>query len=77
MKRRYVALNENGRRIGETHPRSTISDERVDYIRELHEDEGRSYGYIAIKMKISVNTIKKICRYERRAQIPERWVRVD
>jgi len=75
--RKYVAVNERGRRIGEDHPRATLSNDAVDLIRELHEDEGRSYGYIAIKMKISVNTIKKICRYERRAQIPERWVRVD
>lgn len=75
--RKYVAVNDRGRRIGEDHPRSTLSDDTVDLIRELHEDEGRSYGFIAMRLKISYHTIKKICRYERRAQIPDKWIRVE
>lgn len=77
MKRRYVAVNENGRRIGETHPRSTISDERVDYIRGLHEDNGWSYERISRKTGIPVFTIAKLCRYERRNQTAEKWVLVE
>lgn len=75
--RKYVAVNDRGRRIGEDHPRATLSDDTVDLIRELHEDEGRSYCYIAMRLKISYHTIKKICRYERRAQIPDKWIRVE
>jgi len=71
-----VPVNERGIRIGQYHHRSTISDEIVDQMRDLHEIRGLSYGQLAIKFKISYNTIAKICRYERRAQIPDRWKRV-
>jgi len=65
---KYVALNENGRPIGENHHRSTISDETVDLIRELHEDEGISTIRIALRLKLNKETVRKICNYERRAQ---------
>ena len=71
--REYVAVNDRGLRIGETHPRSTISDATVDLIREYHEDKGRSYGWIAMRLKIPARTVGKICRYEIRAQWPDRW----
>ena len=74
--REYVAVNDRGLRIGETHPRSTISDATVDLIREYHEDKGRSYGWIAMRLKIPARTVGKICRYEIRAQWPDRWKRV-
>lgn len=77
MVRRYVAYSELGHRIGETHPRATISDETVDMIREYHEERGWSYERISRKVKISYHTIAKLCRYERRAQVPARWRRVD
>ena len=73
----YVAVNEIGERIGETHPRSTISDATVDLIREYHEDQGKSYGWIAMRLKIPVRTIGKICRYEVRAQWAYRWKRIS
>ena len=69
----YVAVNDRGLRIGETHQRSTISDATVDLIREYHEDKGRSYGWIAMRLKIPARTVGKICRYEIRAQWPDRW----
>jgi DNA invertase Pin-like site-specific DNA recombinase len=72
-----VPVNQYGIPIGEYHPKSTISDAIVYQIRELHENHGRSYGQIAIKFHIPECTIKKICRYERRAQIPDRWKRVN
>lgn len=74
--RSYVAVNENGCRIGETHHRSTISDATVDLIRAYHEDEGWSYERISRRVKIPACTIEKICQYTRRAQTPERWKRV-
>jgi len=74
---RDVALNENGLRIGETHPRSTISDDTVYQIRTLHEENKKSYGQLAMKFKLPVCTISKLCRYERRAQIPDRWKRIS
>lgn len=73
MTRRFVALNEEGERIGETHPRSCHSDETVDLVRELHEDRGWSYTRISRKLKMSVAYIGKLCRYERRNQTPDRY----
>jgi ribosome-binding protein aMBF1 (putative translation factor) len=76
MRRRYAAINDIGCRIGEGHPRSTISDAEVDRIRELREDRGLSYGQIALMVERPVCTIAKICRYERRAQTAVRWIRI-
>lgn len=71
--RLVVALNEEGRRIGESHHNSHISDDVVDQIRERHEDFGWSYERIARNFAIAKSTIQKICTYERRAQTPYRW----
>lgn len=71
-----LAFNEQGNRIGETHHNARISDATVDRIRELHEDLGLGYLAIAAEVKLSRNTVRKICTYERRAQTPWRWKRV-
>lgn len=75
--RRFIAINDIGRRIGETHHRSTIPDEIVDAIREMHEDRGWSYQRIAMRLKLPVPTVAKICRYERRAQTADRYLWVE
>ena len=72
---KYTTYSEAGKRVGESHPRCTISNDRVDEVRELHEDCGWSYARIARKFKIPIPTIAKLCRYERRATSPARWVR--
>jgi hypothetical protein len=72
----YIPLNDRGQRIGQHHPRATISDADVELIRVMHEEQGRSYGWIAYKVGRPVCTIAKICRYERRVQRPERWKRL-
>jgi hypothetical protein len=68
-----VAVNEFGRRIGETHHNAIISDCVVDQIRERHEDHRRGYLAISQEFDIALTTVRKICTYERRAQTPERW----
>lgn len=73
---KYVPVNEKGRWIGQYHPRSTISDGEVEMMRAMREERGKSYGQIALKFKRSINTVKKICKYERRAETPARWKRV-
>ena len=73
---KLVAVNEQGCRIGEGHPKAKLSDATIDLIRELHEDKGKSYGYIAMKLNISKVFVQMICTYRRRAQTPDRWVRV-
>lgn len=70
-----VALNDGGYRIGETHHRAVLTDHEVDLLRELRE-EGFSYDWLAEKFEISIWTVGRICRYERRAQTPARYRRV-
>ena len=69
MKRIYV-VNENGRRIGESHQAARLTDEQVDRIRDLHEDHGLSYLQLAKMYYVSKQTIASICQYQRRAQTP-------
>lgn len=73
MARRVVAVNERGARIGEYHTNAKLTDREVDLIRELHEDAGYSYGLIQDWFPVSKSAIAFICRYERRAQTPDRW----
>jgi len=68
-----VAVNDRGRRIGETHHNSQISDEVVDQMRARHEDDGIGYRKIAREFNVALTTVRKICSYERRAQTAERW----
>lgn len=73
QRRVLVAVNEYGRRIGETHHNAIISDATVDLIRERHEDHRCGYVEISREFDIALTTVRKICTYERRAQTPERW----
>lgn len=73
-----VAVNEGGYRIGETHHRAKYTQATIDRIREYREDRGFSYGQIVILFHriIPYRTVVKICRYEVRAQTPERYKRI-
>lgn len=73
-----VAVNEIGRRIGESHPRAKLSDAIVDWIRDLHEEKHFSYTKIKILLynkgiHVSRSCIAAICRYERRCQFASRF----
>lgn len=77
MSRLAIAVNEIGRRIGESHPRAKLTDRDIDLIRELHEEHGMGYKTIARKFETCHMTIAKICRYEIRCQTPDRWLWVE
>ena len=68
-----VGVNEKGYRVGTCHHNCTISDILVDALRDLHEDYGIGYGTLSKMFNISRGTIAKICRYERRADYPDRF----
>ena len=70
-----IALNEHGHRIGETHHNATIPEEIVQRLRYLHEEEGIGYRRLARMFNLRRDTVIKICRYERRGQVPHRWKR--
>lgn len=71
-----VGCNDEGYRVGTSHPRTKYSQETVDRIRELHEDEGFGYKRIAVRLNIPRSTVKKICLYIIRAQAPVKYKRV-
>ena len=75
-RRVYVAVNENGRRIGGTHHNSTISDETVNRLRELHEEQGLGYRRLAKMFGLSRAAVQKICKYRLRQQLPSGWRRI-
>lgn len=77
-----IAYNEDGLRIGESHPHSTIPDAVVREIRDLHEDvagTGEKWGYrkLARRFNLPRDTIKKLCLYQRRAQVAREWRRAE
>jgi hypothetical protein len=73
---RLVTLNENGRRIGQSHPRAKLLDSEVDQVLELL-DSGLSYAQVAAKFDVSKSCIAHIATGRRRGQCVQRTVRVS
>lgn len=65
--KRTLMVNELGLRIGEDHQNAVLTDAEVDLIRLLHL-RGMGYAALSEKFEVSIWTIGRICRYERRAQ---------
>jgi DNA invertase Pin-like site-specific DNA recombinase len=72
----FVAVNEQGYRIGQSHHNARLQDEMIDRIRDMHEDQAIGYRKLAKIFNLSRSTIQKICTYSRRAQTPERWKKI-
>lgn len=77
MPERYVALDYNGRRIGDSHHRTRIPDAVVLAIRELHEHECVPVREIAERMRLAYWTTRKIVYYQRRISQPDTWRKED
>jgi DNA-binding NarL/FixJ family response regulator len=73
---KLVALNENGRRIGESHPRAKLLDHEVDQVLALLES-GLSYAQVAAKMDVSKSCVAHIATGRRRGQALGKLVRVS
>jgi hypothetical protein len=71
-----IALNEDGRRIGESHPRAKLLDHEVDQVLALLE-AGLSYAQVAEKFDVSKSCIAHIATGRRRGQAVGRVVRVS
>lgn len=69
----FVAVDERGLRIGETHPNADLSDHEVDLMRELREKDDKSYAWLAEKFEVPKVTVQMICTYKRRAATIARW----
>ena len=73
---KLVALNENGKRIGEHHPRAKLLDAEVELLHGLLE-EGLSYAAVALKLDVSKSCVAHIATGRRRGQSIARLVRVS
>lgn len=71
-----VALNENGKRIGQNHPRAKLLDSEVDLVLALVES-GLSYAKIAEKFSVSKSCVAHIASGRRRGQVIARVVSVS
>lgn len=73
---KLVALNENGRRVGDSHPRAKLLDHEVGQVLDLLE-AGLSYSEVARKFDVSKSCIAHIATGRRRGQVVVRVVRVS
>ena len=69
---RLVALNEQGQRIGETHPQAKYTNGEVAAVLALRE-QGLSYQQIAQVCEMPKSTVAHICRGAWRCQTPARY----
>lgn len=78
---RLVAVNAQGRRIGEDNGRSKLTEHEVELMRALHEEfevgDARHFGYrrLAAKFGCTKTLARKICNYLLRNQHPARFKR--
>lgn len=72
----FVAVNEQGYRIGFSHHNARVPDDVIDKIRDMHEDQNIGYRKLAKIFNLPRSTIQKICTYSRRAQTPDRWKKI-
>lgn len=75
MKNKLVGVNEQGRRVGESHKDAKISDHEVELIRVLHEVERWGYRRLAKWSGLGKTTVRKICNYQIRVQKPFKFKR--
>ncbi len=74
--KKLVALNENGRRIGESHPGAKLLDHEVEQVLELL-DAGLSYAEVGAKFDVSKSCIAHIASGRRRGQAIAKVLRVS
>lgn len=74
--KKVIGYGENGYRVGEGHQNVRISDEVVDDIRRMHEEEKLTPQQIADELGLNFYFVHNICHYRRRATTPVRFRRV-
>lgn len=69
-KKFIIALDENGKPIGESHHRAKLSDEDVELIRDIYDEGFASYSTLAEVFKVHKSTISDIINFRKRASSP-------
>ena len=65
---KLIGVNEQGRRVGEDHQNSVLTDHEVELLLDLHENHGFGYRRLARKFDLSRAAVRDICKYRHRAQ---------
>lgn len=60
---RSVTRNHTGHRVGESHHRAKLSDEKVREMRHDHEKNGMTWKQLAYKYSTSYWTVRDIVSY--------------
>lgn len=68
----YVAVNELGRRVGDSHHNSVLTDHQCELVRTMRE-EGETYSAISAKMEVGIRTVRDILTGRRRSQVATTW----
>lgn len=63
-----ICVNEYGRRIDDSHPRTKVPRREVERMRDLHE-KGASTAELAAMFHISEQQVRNICAHRSRNQI--------
>ena len=71
MVRTLVGVNENNRRVGESHPQAKLTDRDAERLQELRE-QGMGWGKLAAMFDISKTQARRICLGQKR-QVATRW----
>ncbi len=72
MDKIMVGIDERGRRVGESHPRARLTNDQVDWLRDLYDTGMVGYRTLARAanwlwgIEVSRNTVSKLVKYERR-----------
>jgi hypothetical protein len=77
VKLRLVAINSEGRIIGDGHHRCTISDETVTEIRDLYEYGKETPRQLAARFSLKLGTVQELLKYRRRADVPREWKKMQ
>lgn len=67
-----IAVNEQGRRVGDSHHNAKLTDHEVDLLLAMR-DEGLTYQQLADKFEISKSQARNIVKGIKRCQTPARY----
>lgn len=81
MGKRLIAVNEIGRRVGDSHHNARLTNGEVELILQMHEGTdgsiGLGYKRLAAKFECSVSHVRNIIKGRCRGHRAVAWRRVD
>ncbi len=75
MLTRTIAVNALGRRVGDSHHHSKLTNAEVDQLLEMHES-GVGYRKLSAMFEVSKSLVRNICKGRARCQVPTGWRKI-